>query len=355
MSQETKENMLLFGSTGYIGTYITKQIVKNKSSFGRIVVFTSPSTAEKKGDVIKSLKDSGVEIVIGDASKKEDVVGAMQGMNPALCKWPSLSADCSGIDTIVSAVGRTAIAVQMDWIKWTAEVPSVKRFFPSEYGTDIEYNVASAKEPPHQNKIKVRKALKEAANLVHTYVVTGPYADGRTGAYFGYNPARAELGGFDVKSKKAVLTGDGTGKISFTSLEEYAESVEIPPGYWAFKLTFDSVGKLTVKALLHPEASKNRALKVNSFTTTGNEIVAEFEKQTGDKWDVSYTSIERLRELEKEAYAKGDPAATIFTLRRLWAEGGTIYEKRDNDLIDGNDMESLADTVRGSIQAQRAS
>jgi hypothetical protein len=129
-----------------------------------------------------------------------------------------------GIDTIVSAVGRTAIAVQLDWIKWTAEVPSVKRFFPSEYGTDIEYNAASADEPPHQNKIKVRKALREASNLVYTYVVTGPYADGKNGTFFGYNPARAELGSFDVKSKKAVLTGDGTGKISLTSLVEYVGS-----------------------------------------------------------------------------------------------------------------------------------
>jgi uncharacterized protein YbjT (DUF2867 family) len=80
MAQKTKENLLLFGATGYIGTYITEQIVKNKSSFGRIVVFTSPTTAEKKLDVIKGLKDAGVEIIVGDASKKEDVVAAMQGI-----------------------------------------------------------------------------------------------------------------------------------------------------------------------------------------------------------------------------------------------------------------------------------
>jgi uncharacterized protein YbjT (DUF2867 family) len=89
MSQETKENLLLFGATGYIGTYITEQIVENKSSFGRIVVFTSPSTAEKKGDFIKDLEKAGVEIIVGDAAKKEDVVRAMQGTYPA----PSPSPD----------------------------------------------------------------------------------------------------------------------------------------------------------------------------------------------------------------------------------------------------------------------
>jgi hypothetical protein len=41
------------------------------------------------------------------------------------------------------------------------------------------------------------------------------------------------------------------------------------------------VGKFVVKALLHPEASHNKALKVNSFTTAPLEIVSEFEKQSG--------------------------------------------------------------------------
>jgi hypothetical protein len=113
------------------------------------------------------------------------------------------------------------------------------------------------------------------------------------------------------------------------------------------------VGKLTVKALLHPEACRNRPLKVNSFTATPLEIVAEFEKQTGDKWTVTYTSLEKLRELEGEAWENKNPFATIFTLRRIWAEGGTLYEKRDNALIDGEDTESLVDAVRDAIVKQR--
>ena len=62
--------------------------------------------------------------------------------------------------------------------------------------------------------------MREAQNLTNTYVVTGPYADGRNGTFFGFNPARAELGGFDVRGKKAVLTGDGNNKISLTGLIE---------------------------------------------------------------------------------------------------------------------------------------
>jgi hypothetical protein len=115
------------------------------------------------------------------------------------------------------------------------------------------------------------------------------------------------------------------------------------------------VGKLVVKALLHPEASKNRALKVNSFTASWNELVAEFEKQTGgEKWAVSHTSLERLRELEREAWGEKNPWATGYTLKRIWAEGGTLYEKRDNYVIDAEDTDTLADAVGAAVAAQLA-
>ena len=116
------------------------------------------------------------------------------------------------------------------------------------------------------------------------------------------------------------------------------------------------MGKFVVHALLHPEQSRNKALRVNSFTTTDAEILREYEKQTGgEPWKVSHTSIDELKRLEKEAWDAGVPYATGFTLRRIWAEGGTLYEKRDNDLIDAEDVvDSMEDTVAKSINAQLA-
>ncbi len=115
-----------------------------------------------------------------------------------------------------------------------------------------------------------------------------------------------------------------------------------------------SVGKLVVHAALHPEASRNKALRVNSFTATNKEILNAFEKKTGGQpWKVSYTSIEELKKMEHEAVEAGNPFATLFTLRRIWAEGGTLYEKRDNYLIDAeDDMDSLEDAVSEAVKAQ---
>ncbi len=90
---------------------------------------------------------------------------------------------------------------------------------------------------------------------------------------------------------------------------------------------------------------------MNSFTATPLEILAELEKQTGSKWDVSYTSLDKLKLLEKEGYETGAPWATGATLRRIWTEGGTLYDRpRDNVLIGDPPMQTLADQVREVIE-----
>lgn len=104
-------------------------------------------------------------------------------------------------------------------------------------------------------------------------------------------------------------------------------------------------------SLRHPDASFDKALKVQSFVATPKEILAEFEKQTGSKWESSYMPLQEVRAAEEKAWADGVPYATIFTLRRIWAEGGTLYEKTDNESIGvgPNDVETLDVAVRRAL------
>ena len=314
-------NILIFGATGLIGEHITNSIIKNKSDFGKIAVFTSPNTVSTKREKIDELKAKGLEIIAGDTKSAEDVSKAYDGF-----------------DTVVSCVGRPVIHTQILLLELADKHPDVKRFFPSEYGTDIEYGPASAHEKPHQQKLKVRAAMKNVKDLQYTYVVTGPYGDADGRLFLSAVPAEYEAGGtFDVKRKRAVLLGDGYGKISLTTMRD--------------------VGKLVVAALKNAEAAKNRPLLVNSFTATPKEIVAEFEKQTGSgPWDVSYTSLEALKEVEQQAWADEWPSAGSLTLRRIWTEGGTLYEHRDNGLIGMEDgVDSLQSAVKQAIEVQTAS
>ena len=95
---------------------------------------------------------------------------------------------------------------------------------------------------------------------------------------------------------------------------------------------------------------------MNSFTTTPLEILAEFERQTSSKWAVEFVPLDRLRQLEEQAWEENHPAATGFTLQRIWAEGGTLYSSRDNEVIGvrEGETEGLATVVARSIEAQSA-
>jgi len=64
------------------------------------------------------------------------------------------------------------------------------------------------------------------------------------------------------------------------------------------------------------------------------------------------TPLEELRDLEEQAWKAENPSATFHTLRRIWTEGGTAIEGRDNEAIGVTETESLETAVRNAIRAQ---
>ncbi|KAL2105013.1 hypothetical protein VUR80DRAFT_9166 [Thermomyces stellatus] len=313
MASFAPSKILIFGGTGQIGAYITEALLSATPPFHRITLFTSEETARSKDALLSGWKARGLEVVTGDVTDKAKVQAAY----------------ADGVDTVVSAVGRDVLLHQKELIRWAEESGSVRWFFPSEYGTDIEYGPKSAGERPHQAKLEVRRFIRQEVKKVRaTYLVTGPYSD----MYFNLVPSLDEAGGFDVKGKRAVLVEDGEGKVGFTTMRD--------------------VGKGVVAALRHPDAALDRAVKIQSFVATPKEILAAFEKQTGAKWTVEYSSLDKLREVEEKLWADGTPVATLATLRRIWAEGGTLYETTDNEAIGlvGEQLETLEESVRNAVQ-----
>ncbi|RDW79371.1 hypothetical protein BP6252_04009 [Coleophoma cylindrospora] len=307
------KNILFFGATGTIGRPILEQVIKNKSLFGRLVIFTAPGGDQAKQSLLQGWKTKGLEIIEGDISSEKQVLAAFEG-----------------IDTVLSALGRTAIAAQIPLIRLAESHPSIYRFIPSEFGTDIKFGPSSANEKPHQEKLKVRAILEATKKLDYTYIVTGPFADG----YLSNNSRDPRIGTWDVKARTVVLLGTGKEKVALTTMRD--------------------VGKLTVAVLKHPDVSSKRALKVKSFVTTPDEILAEFQRQTQTegKWNVSYSSLETLKQLEAEAWASKVPPATFYTLRRIWTEGATLYDQWDNDDIQPEKLDTLEDAVKLAIEQQ---
>lgn len=124
---------------------------------------------------------------------------------------------------MISCVGRGIIANQIELLRVAdEEESSVRWFFPSEYGTDVEFGPESATERPHQFKLQVRRFVRENVKRVAvTYLVTGPYAD----MWINIIPLAPAAGGFDWKEKRVVLVEDGEGKIALTTMPEYVDFI----------------------------------------------------------------------------------------------------------------------------------
>lgn len=202
-SSPKASNILIFGATGFIGTFISEKIIAAEPAFNHITIFTSTNTVNTKVELLERWRKAGnVTVITGDVDSEADVRAAYKDHK---------------IDTVVCAFGRAAIAKQIDLIRWADETEGVKWFFPSEYGTDIEYGPKSKDEKPHQQKLKVRKYIREnVKDLQVTYVVTGPYFE----SWVGRQPGLEVSPGYDVKNREAYLVGDGEGKIGFTTMPE---------------------------------------------------------------------------------------------------------------------------------------
>lgn len=310
MVSTASKKILVLGATGVIGKVLVNALINAKGNFERIGIFTSAETVLKKKDLVALYQSQGVDVITGDLYNDNDVLDALKGF-----------------DTVVSAVGRFGIDKQADLISLAERCPNIIRFIPSEYGTDVAYNSDSSKEKPHQKKLRIRAHLESDSirRLKYTYLVTGPFAD----LYVGCMANEPQMGSLDVEKKKATLLGDGNQRVSLTTMAD--------------------VGRLLVAVLEHPDFCDNKAVRVNSFTTTPQEILAEFERQTDSKWEVGYTPLEELKRLEGLAWETGNELATIYTLRRIWTEGSTLYEKTDNEAIGMTKMDTLEMVVQQAV------
>lgn len=114
--------LLLVGATGFLGTELLKTLasVPNK----RISVLVRPETLGPDAPPAKQarlqlIRDLGVEVRAGSLDDKALLLEALRG-----------------IDIVLSAVGVQAILSQINLIEAIAEVGTVKRFVPSDFGYD---------------------------------------------------------------------------------------------------------------------------------------------------------------------------------------------------------------------------
>ncbi|KAF5180387.1 Isoflavone reductase related protein [Thalictrum thalictroides] len=187
-----KSKILFIGGTGYIGKFIVEASLKaGHPTF--LLVRESSVSDPVKGKVIENFKKSGATLLYGDLYDHESLVKAIKQ-----------------VDVVISTVGHGQLGDQGKIVAAIKEAGNVKRFFPSEFGNDVDRT--HAVEPAataFATKAQLRRTI-EAEGIPYTYVSSNFFA-----GYF--LPTLAQAGATAPPREKVVILGDGTAKGSSSS------------------------------------------------------------------------------------------------------------------------------------------
>ncbi|KAI4297720.1 hypothetical protein L6164_037595 [Bauhinia variegata] len=198
-----KSRVLIVGGTGYLG----KRLVKASLAQGHeTFILHRPEIGVdiEKVQLLLSFKDQGAHLVPGSFDDHQSLVNAVKLVDVVICA-------ISGVH-----IRSHQILLQLKLVDAIKEAGNVKRFLPSEFGTDPA-RMAHALEPGRvtfDDKMAVRIAIQEA-NIPYTYISANCFA--------GYFLGGLCQPGFILPSRESVvLFGDGNTKAIYVDEDDIA-------------------------------------------------------------------------------------------------------------------------------------
>ncbi|KAG6541496.1 hypothetical protein Mapa_017093 [Marchantia paleacea] len=233
----TKSKVLIIGVTGYIG----KNVCKASINLGHptfILVRSLISADPAKAELINSFQESGVTALKGDLNDHESLVSAFRQ-----------------VDVVISTVGGASLVDQIKILQAATEAGTIKRFFPSEFGIevdrlDLEFKVADGL---FGEKRKVRRAI-EKSGIPYTYVAAGAFAGWFLATLCQENTRTPPR-------DKVTIWGDGNTR--------------------AILNDEDDIGTFTIKAIDDPRTKNRILIRPKENITSQNEAIALWEKKIG--------------------------------------------------------------------------
>lgn len=253
----SKSKILFIGGTGYIGKFIVEASAKaGHESFALVRESTLSNPA--KAETVNKFKSLGVKIVHGDLYDHNSLVKAIKL-----------------VDVVISTVGHGQLPDQVKIIAAIKEAGNVKRFFPSEFGNDVDRTHAvDPAKTAFETKAKIRRAI-EAEGIPHTYVASNFFA-----GYF--LPTLAQAGATAPPRDKVVILGDGNPQAIFTKEED--------------------IGTYTIRAVDDPRTlNKILYIKPPGNIYSFNELVSLWEKKIGKTLEKEYILEDQLLKNIQEA------------------------------------------------------
>ncbi|KAL6346894.1 hypothetical protein AAG906_003011 [Vitis piasezkii] len=255
MSEKSK--ILIIGGTGYIGKFIVAASAKSGHPTFALVRESAVSNPSKS-EIIESFKSSGVTLVYGDLYDHESLVKAIKQ-----------------VDVVISTVGRAQLSDQVKIIAAIKEAGNVKRFFPSEFGNDVDrVHAVEPAKTAFEIKAQIRRII-EAEGIPYTYVSSNTFA----GFFL---PTFSQPGATAPPRDKVIILGDGNPKAVFNKE--------------------DDIGTYTIKAADDPRTwNKILYIRPPQNTYSFNEIVSLWEKKIGKTLEKIYVPEEQVLKNIQEA------------------------------------------------------
>eukprot|EP01018_Ginkgo_biloba_P022319 Gb_32479 [translate_table: standard] len=239
MAEERSEVMgsriLIIGATEYLGKYITKTSV----SLGYPTFILVPSTTapdSPKAALLQEFKASGIHILQGFLDDHDSLVEAIRK-----------------VDIVISIVATPQHLDQLHIIKAIKEVGHIKRFFPSDFGNEVDrVEALHPLQRVFDNKKKIHRAV-EKEGIPHTFISANSFA-----AYFVdyfLHPRQKCL-----EPEEVVIYGDGLTKAVF-NLE-------------------DDIAAFTIKVAFDPRTLNRVVIYRPGNIISQGELVSLWEKKT---------------------------------------------------------------------------
>ncbi|XP_062159118.1 phenylcoumaran benzylic ether reductase Betv6 [Alnus glutinosa] len=252
-----KSKILFIGGTGYIGKFIVEASAKSGHPTFALVRESTVSDPVK-GKLVEHFKSLGVTLLHGDLYDHASLVKAIKH-----------------VDVVISTVGHLQLADQVKIIAAIKEAGNVKRFFPSEFGNDVDrVHAVEPAKTAFATKVEIRRKI-EAEGIPYTYVSSNYFA-----GYF--LPTLAQPGLTSPPRDKITIFGDGHVKAIFNKE--------------------DDIGTYTIRTVDDPRTlNKIVYLRPPKNIYSFNELVALWEKKIGKTLEKTYVSEEKILKDIQEA------------------------------------------------------
>ncbi|KAF2815515.1 NAD(P)-binding protein [Mytilinidion resinicola] len=251
------KNVVIIGASGNLGPTVLNQFVNSPFN---VTVFSRKES--------NAVFPESVKVIKTDFSSE------------------SLSQNLAGQDAVICTLGGVEGFRDQARIIDAAIAAGVKRFIPSEFGSDTTSPEVLNIVPAFGPKVETIDYLKskESEAFSWTSVIPGLFFD--WGSKFGSI-------GFDFQNRKAAIWDGGDVAFSATNTS--------------------TVGLALVRSLSAPnlEATRNRHVFLASHTVTQNEMVTALEKLTGQSWEISNVDSALVIEGKSKEFRDGNSKAAF--------------------------------------------